>query len=452
MNSENQKTNVENWYTQNGEHYIASFGEEYEQHFTGEKNTDGGCAILTNQHCYLQGKYLLTPKKKGESYSADEKIPLNKMVKCGIRYSPLTILLICFFLIGWGIFLGLCCVSLCEFPYRKNDKEDAEYRLAVEEPIKRYEEKIDEYNRLIEHIINDITENGANASCVYFLSENEDIYDVELSRTNDIKVCIKQWAYNSEAITDVYCISKFGEYRKGYNMPILQYSSSNEENVWGYNSTYGINIAAEHQRQLDKYFSDPESVNILAYPLEIRYTYYLDEYFRDLFNGSNPRYHSGDLDGFEGIEEEITKYEERLQDNIKECTEDLWRHKVECFVYIAFVVIISFLIIPFLVCKLLKTKFFYIVYRTDTLDNKKLYLWLKKGLYREVKLFSSKLEKAKNMKDNSVPTTEQATSKSSENSTVSSQPDDLRKYAELLRDGVITQEEFDAMKQKILGL
>ena len=31
-------------------------------------------------------------------------------------------------------------------------------------------------------------------------------------------------------------------------------------------------------------------------------------------------------------------------------------------------------------------------------------------------------------------------------------PDDLRKYADLLKDGLISQEEYDAMKKKILGL
>ena len=36
--------------------------------------------------------------------------------------------------------------------------------------------------------------------------------------------------------------------------------------------------------------------------------------------------------------------------------------------------------------------------------------------------------------------------------TQSSVPDDLRKYADLLKDGLISQEEYDAMKKKILGL
>lgn len=31
-------------------------------------------------------------------------------------------------------------------------------------------------------------------------------------------------------------------------------------------------------------------------------------------------------------------------------------------------------------------------------------------------------------------------------------PDDLRKYADLLKEGLISQEEYDAMKKKILGL
>ena len=36
--------------------------------------------------------------------------------------------------------------------------------------------------------------------------------------------------------------------------------------------------------------------------------------------------------------------------------------------------------------------------------------------------------------------------------THNSMPDDLRKYADLLKEGLISQEEYDAMKKKILGL
>ena len=37
-------------------------------------------------------------------------------------------------------------------------------------------------------------------------------------------------------------------------------------------------------------------------------------------------------------------------------------------------------------------------------------------------------------------------------SSQSNAPEDLRKYAELLKDGLISQEDYDAMKKKILGL
>ncbi len=437
MNSENQKTNVENWYTKNGEHYIASFGEEYEQHFSEEKNTDGGCAILTNQHCYLQGKYLLKPKKKSESYSIDEKIPLNKIVKCGIRYSSLTILLICFFLIGWGISLGMFIYGLDCALFYKHEKGIYEYRLADEEPIKKYEKEIDKYNQLKESLINDFTENGMNASCVYLLSGSEEI---ELSKSNDIKVCIRQQVYNDNAITSVYLVSWFGcEY-------VISYQPSNADVIFGIRSS--SSVSAEHQRHLDEFFSDPESIKKLVDCLETLYADYLNEYFNSKFRNINPSYDGPKIArSFEEIEEAITEYEELLQSFKKAETKYFWLSSLGCFACFALVVIISFLVF-----KLLKTKFFYIVYRTDTLDDIKLYLLLNKELYREVKSFSSKLEKVKNMKDNSVSTTEQATSKLSENATVNSQPDDLRKYAELLNDGVITQEEFDAMKQKILGL
>lgn len=37
-------------------------------------------------------------------------------------------------------------------------------------------------------------------------------------------------------------------------------------------------------------------------------------------------------------------------------------------------------------------------------------------------------------------------------STQGNVPDDLRKYADLLKDGLISQEEYDTMKKKILNL
>lgn len=39
-----------------------------------------------------------------------------------------------------------------------------------------------------------------------------------------------------------------------------------------------------------------------------------------------------------------------------------------------------------------------------------------------------------------------------QNANPNSVPDDLRKYADLLKEGLISQEEYDAMKKKILGL
>ena len=118
--------------------------------------------------------------------------------------------------------------------------------------------------------------------------------------------------------------------------------------------------------------------------------------------------------------------------------------------FIIFTILV--IVIPLFIFRVLKTKYFYFVYRTDTLDYKKLYLPLKKRLHIDVKLFSLKLEIAKNEKENSLLATETANQRSSENPSMNSLPDDLRKYAELLKDGVITQEEFDAIKQKILGL
>lgn len=52
-------------------------------------------------------------------------------------------------------------------------------------------------------------------------------------------------------------------------------------------------------------------------------------------------------------------------------------------------------------------------------------------------------------KDTAAPTTDRTeTPQTTQNST----PDELRKYADLLKDGLISQEDYDAMKKKLLGL
>ena len=39
-----------------------------------------------------------------------------------------------------------------------------------------------------------------------------------------------------------------------------------------------------------------------------------------------------------------------------------------------------------------------------------------------------------------------------QSSTQGNMPDDLRKYADLMKEGLISQEEYDAVKKRILGL
>lgn len=69
----------------------------------------------------------------------------------------------------------------------------------------------------------------------------------------------------------------------------------------------------------------------------------------------------------------------------------------------------------------------------------------------EIDDFQKQLRRAKDFAEES---TAKATASESpvQPSTQSSMPDDLRKYADLLKEGLISQEEYDAMKKKILNL
>lgn len=73
----------------------------------------------------------------------------------------------------------------------------------------------------------------------------------------------------------------------------------------------------------------------------------------------------------------------------------------------------------------------------------------------EIEDFQKQLRRAKDfneqVKSTSVPESTVQTPTASETKETSL-PDELRKYAELLKDGLITQEEYDAVKKKILGL
>lgn len=70
----------------------------------------------------------------------------------------------------------------------------------------------------------------------------------------------------------------------------------------------------------------------------------------------------------------------------------------------------------------------------------------------EIDDFQKQLRRAKDMAEESNNVKLIPTETSVEPVTQSSAADDLRKYAELLKEDLITQEEYDAMKKKVLGL
>lgn len=70
----------------------------------------------------------------------------------------------------------------------------------------------------------------------------------------------------------------------------------------------------------------------------------------------------------------------------------------------------------------------------------------------EIDDFQKQLRRAKDMAEESTNIKVIPTETPIETVTQNNAADDLRKYAELLKEGLITQEEYDAMKKKVLGL
>ena len=70
----------------------------------------------------------------------------------------------------------------------------------------------------------------------------------------------------------------------------------------------------------------------------------------------------------------------------------------------------------------------------------------------EIDDFQKQLRRAKDMAEENTTVKAVTTETPIDIPTQNSSVDDLRKYAELLKDGLITQEEYDAMKKKVLGL
>lgn len=73
----------------------------------------------------------------------------------------------------------------------------------------------------------------------------------------------------------------------------------------------------------------------------------------------------------------------------------------------------------------------------------------------EIDDFQKQMRRAKDLaEETSVKTApaEPSPQAVAQTSAQSSVPDDLRKYADLLKDGLISQEEYDAIKKKTLGL
>lgn len=70
----------------------------------------------------------------------------------------------------------------------------------------------------------------------------------------------------------------------------------------------------------------------------------------------------------------------------------------------------------------------------------------------EIDDFQKQLRRAKDLSQETATVRTVAPETPTQASTQSSVPDDLRKYADLLKEGLISQEEYDSIKKKILGL
>lgn len=70
----------------------------------------------------------------------------------------------------------------------------------------------------------------------------------------------------------------------------------------------------------------------------------------------------------------------------------------------------------------------------------------------EIDDFQKQLRRAKDFAEETAPLKTVAVETPVQAPAQNSAPDDLRKYADLLKEGLISQEEYDAMKKKILGL
>lgn len=70
----------------------------------------------------------------------------------------------------------------------------------------------------------------------------------------------------------------------------------------------------------------------------------------------------------------------------------------------------------------------------------------------EIDDFQKQLRRAKDLVEETATIKTVAVETPMQAPTQNSVPDDLRKYADLLKEGLISQEEYDAMKKKILGL
>lgn len=70
----------------------------------------------------------------------------------------------------------------------------------------------------------------------------------------------------------------------------------------------------------------------------------------------------------------------------------------------------------------------------------------------EIDDFQKQLRRAKDMTEESTAISDSALEIGEDVSTKTKTVDDLRKYNELLKDGIITQEEYDAVKKNILGI
>lgn len=387
------------------EKYIASLGNGYIMNYLANKSAKKGFAFITDKRVYFKGSCLSGTGKHLVKSNEERTVDVKNITGSGFTYHRYWGILIALFIsilvsIG-GAILGVALskqIHFVTYSSRINSPEDRIYWETLLNKIDTFEWIVLDYER----------------GSIWATSDNEILYTIVIDTIGIDNNHLTIWRLYNSDVWEYILAASDDEIICNVNLRRIEISvSDGSYYVYG-DALDGLWYDNENGKKIDDMTSLPDILEITK---------------------------------------EMIKYE--IKDfQVRPIKNNLINFAETTLIVIADTLAIAFGLSLVIVCCI----------------NLKKYLLSRKTLFRieyaggciafdvsfyakaEIDDFQKQLRRAKDIAEENNEVKAVTVETPTETSAQSNVADDLRKYAELLKEGLITQEEYDAMKKKVLGL